>query len=110
VPRRCALPSLSVPRSKLAPPGEQPVESQTEDAEDAEAVHTPLREKLSTEDLARLDELERQRLAYAAQAAAEHQVDDVEISRPELGERENGKPKDVVDAPRRRRKKEPAVA
>jgi hypothetical protein len=85
------------------------------DGEAAATVRARLAEKLSADELARLDELERQRVAYAALEAVPAADDRTELPQTELpgtgaADREGVERKSVDEAPRRRRKKEPAVA
>jgi len=78
---------------------------------DDAAVRARLAEKLSDDELALLDNLERERVAYAAQGeltrAEEPQSEQPSMSAADL---EGAEQQEVDEAPRRRQKKERAVA
>jgi len=86
-----------------------------ERADDEAAIRARLRSKLSAEELALLDELERQRVSYAdgpVVPGAADQVNETEVAQQRLGEVESdaAKAEHVDEAPRRRRKKATAAA
>jgi len=86
-----------------------------ERSDDEAAIRARLRSKLSAEELALIDELERQRVSYAdgpVVPAANDQVDNTQVEQQRPGEIESdvGKTEHVEEAPRRRRKKATAAA
>ncbi len=78
---------------------------------DDAAVRARLAEKLSDDELALLDNLERERVAYAAQGEVTR-ADEPESEQPSVSAAalEGAEQQEVGGAPRRRRKKERAVA
>ena len=80
-----------------------------ERSNDDAAIRARLRSKLSTEELALLDELERQRVSYAEGPVVPAADDQVEQVRGNV-ESDVAETEQLHEAPRRRRKKEHAVA